>query len=314
MRILNGLKLIGAIVAISGTASAADIIIDNQSIPGTDVNSITISPATGNLNIATIPGYTVTRNGTTPPPPSAVAITSFLATPATITEGQSTSLSWNTQNAASCTPTVTPASNGAEAWAALSIGLPSGSTNITISTAGSYTFTLTCVDTANGSAVRNAVVTVNTPAPPPVPGSCATPSLTGIDDTWLELWGFDFPQPGFATRDDNIPFSGYKSYQFNTGNVVDNGLLTEVANTQTSGLRRGAISECPGDFNVAPECDHAWGIGGGITWATDGKAGACQLQPNTTYYFNMTFTDGFDPNSSTCSGSPCRITIQHINR
>ncbi len=308
-RLLNGFKIISALaiitIALSSTVSA-DINIDGQVIPAIDITSISILPASGDLNVITIPGYTVTKDGL-PPPPGVVAITAFSASPATIDEGQSTTLSWTTSNANSCT-----ASQGTGGWGG---GVAvSGSANITIATAGTYTFTLTCDDVQANTDSRNVTVTVNTPAPPPGPDNCPIQPLTGTQATWMELWGIGFPKPGYATRNDIVPFSGYRAYEFYTGNIVDNGFVTEVGNTQTSGLRRGSISECPGDFNVAPECDQVWGIGGGIGWATDGKAGSCQLKANTTYYFNMTFTDGFDSKSSTCDSNPCVISVQHVNR
>ena len=396
LRFLNGLKFVCALAvtlaAVSGTASAqVTVVIDGQVIPTNEINSIVLLPAGGQLNISTTdPGYTITRNVT----PGTLAITSFVASPLTIDEGQSTNLSWTTENATSCTP-----SGGAGTWAAQTIGLPDGNVNITVAAAGTYVFTLTCIDgvggsvnrsatvTANtvgavvinsfsaspstieegqsttlswtttnassctptggtgawsaqtiglpngswattiataatyvftltcadasgGSAVRNATVTVNTP---PDPNNCATPPLAGSTLTWLEFWDAEFPAPG-ANRDDTFRRAEYRAYEFNTANFVDNGLLVSPDNTITIGVKLGAISECPGDFNVAPQCDHAWGLGGGITWATDGKIGACQLQPNTTYYFNLTFTDGFDPNSSTCGTTWCTATLQHVNR
>ncbi len=311
LKFSNGLKFVFVLTAVSGAVisgkTRADINFDGQVVPATDISSIAILPASGDLNIITIPGYTVTKNSVTPPPPGAVAITGFSASPATINEGQSTILSWTTTNAQSCTP-----SGGVGGWNAQSIGVPNGSTSITIATAASYTFTLTCTGAANDTAVRNVTVTVNTPAPPPVPGSCSASPLTGSTKTWLQFWGVDFPMPIYENRLDSIPSRGYKAYEFNTGNIVDNGQFVSVGVTSTSGIRKGAISECPGDFKVAPACDYSWGIGGGINWATNGKAGACQLQPNTTYYFSLTFTDGFDPASATCTGN-CTVKIQVVN-
>jgi len=388
MRKLNGIKWLFALALISSTANA-DIIIDNQSIPGSDIDSISISPSTGNLFVTTAPGYIVTKvvvgdgvaitnftvspstilagatatiswntanavsctasngvggwagsnitlpSGSTPITTStlgshqftltcegsevgdtatsnvvlnvnsanAVAITSFTASPAEIIEGGTTTLSWTTLNATSCTP-----SGGTGGWNALNIGVPNGSADITIGDAGNYTFTLSCSDSEGGQDTVSSVVIVN-----PENQVCDPSPLTGNIDSWKSFWLVDFPKPGYDNRFATVPRTGYYALEFNTGNIVSNGKIYTVETTVTDGVRLGAFSQCPGDFDVAPECDYIWGIGGGLSWATNGGSG-CQLQPNTTYYFNLTFTDGFDSSSSTCSSSPCITTIQHVNR
>ena len=129
-----------------------------------------------------------------------------------------------------------------------------------------------------------------------------------------------FPGPIYYNVERTIRFNRYLAVEFNTANVFDAGLLVTVGNTKSGGTRLGAISECPGDFaSVADECNYSWGIGGGITWATDGTDLACALDPNKTYYFNLTFTDGSDPGATTCTtylGNPalhCVTTIQYVN-
>jgi hypothetical protein len=388
MRKLNGFKWLCAL-AIMGSTANADIIIDNQTIPSSDITSISIQPASGHLNIITIPGYTVTpvvgdsvaiTNFTVSPstilaggsatlswntanaisctasngvggwagsaitlpggsksittstlgnqtftltcngaqsgdtvtrsviltvnPANAVAITSFSASPASIEEGASTTLSWSTQNASSCT-----ASGGTGGWSGSSIALPNGSKSVTIPTTGNYTFTLSCVDASSGQDVKSTVVVVS----PINRGVCDVPPLSGNIETWKSFWLVDFPKPGYDNRFATIPRYGYHALEFNTGNIVSNGKIYTVETTVTDGLRLGAISECPGDFAVANECQYVWGIGGGLSWATNGASG-CQLAPNTTYYFNVTFTDGFNPLLSSCKSSPCITTLQHVNR
>ena len=385
---LNGFKWL-CVLAVMATTANADIIIDNQNIPSSDVSSISISPDTGHLFVTTVPGYTVVpvvsgssvvitnftvspntilaggsttvswntanavsctaSNGTgvwagsvialpsgsklitastagnyqftltcngslvgdtktsnvslTVNPANAVSITSFTATPASITEGQSTTLSWATQNATSCTP-----SGGTGGWSSSSISVPNGSTQITIPTAGSYSFTLTCQDASAGTAVKSSVVIVS-----PASQECTTPPLAGNVVQWKNFWLVDFPKPTYDNRYATIPRTGYLALQFNTGNIISNGKMYTVETTVTDGIRLGAISHCPGDFNVTPECDYVWGIGGGLPWATNGTSG-CQLEPNTTYYFNVTYTDGVNPATTTCGSAPCITTLQHINR
>ena len=238
------------------------------------------------------------------PVPLPAAITGFTASPSTINATESTTISWTTQNAISCTP-----SGGAGDWDQSAITLPNGSVDITIATAAAYAFTLTCEGAIGNPAVKQTIVTVN----PPV-ASCDPAPLSGTTESWVSLWGAEFPGPVFNNEDRTIRRDRYLAIEFNTANIIDSGLLVTVGNTQSSATRLGSISECPGDFDVPADCEHSWGIGGGITWATDGTAGACALKPDTTYYFNLTFTDGFDPNSTTCTSLNCVTTIQYVNQ
>ena len=306
MRNLNGFKWIYALVILSITASA-DIILDNQTIPGSDIQSITISPSSGNIFISTIPGYDVTRSGTTPPPPGDVAITAFTASPLTITEGQTTTISWTTANATSCTPT-----GGTGGWPNRAIVLPNSSTNITINTSGIYNFKLTCQGDSGTPAVRSITVSAN--AQPDPTGNCPAPSLVGTERSWASLFIVNFPGPGYGNRHATIPRTGYYALKFNTGNIVDDGRMSSIETTVTDGVRLGAFSACPGIFDVAPECTHIWGVGGGINWATNGKSGACQLKANTDYYFNITYTNGISGATTSCRTSPCITTLQHVNQ
>ena len=113
------------------------------------------------------------------PPPllndsfESVIISSFSASPDSILEGESTTISWVTAYATSCTT-----SGGTGGWDSLDIGLPSGSAPIDIATAGIYTFTLACVGADNSIAVKNEVVT----ASPPV----TITSFSAAPDSFLE--------------------------------------------------------------------------------------------------------------------------------
>jgi hypothetical protein len=316
MRKLNGFIGACALLLMYSTANAQiQIVIDNQTIPTEDIESIVILPNSNLISVTTAVAYSVTKTDSAPPAPDAVVISSFSAAPSTVVVNELTTLNWTTQNATSCTP-----SRGAAGWNTKTIAVPNGSDSFRIANANTYTFTLTCTGTNGDEAVRNLTVIVNEPSPDPDPTPtpsvtvCETAPLAGVNDTWVNFWGVNFPNPGYSNKNDIIPRSGYVSYEFNTGTVIDSGLIVTVGNTLTSGVRLGAISECPGQFDVAPECDHVWGLGGGITWASNGKSGACQLKPNTTYYLNLTFTDGFDPKSTTCTTSNCVATLQHVNR
>lgn len=303
-------------IGLMGSASlvaAADIIIDGQSIIGSDIDSISISPASGNIFVTTFPGYTVTKD-TEPPPVNAVSIDTFVTSKTLMDEGDTAVLSWTTTNAVSCTT-----ANGSTGWRAHTPEIPDGSKPVTLPTADTWVFTLNCDgESAGDTASRSVAIEVvdpnePPPPPPPEPGNCPDPALTGTSQSWGNFWGVNFPGPTYDNKNRDIPRFGYHAISFWTGSVNDNGSLATLETTATAGARLGAVSECPGDFDVAPECQKLWGIGGAIMWATDGKAGACQLDNDKTYYFNITYTDGSDPSQSNCDGTPCRTKIQHAN-
>ncbi len=302
---LNGIKLGAAMLLLSCTVNAS-VIIDNQQIPTEDIVSINITPGTGTLIINTAVGYNVApAGGTTPPPPGAVAITSFTASSNSFVEGGSTTLSWATQNATYCTP-----SNGTANWRSKNITLPSGSTSIQITASGSYGFTLTCTGAGSGTATRN--VTVNVSAEPTTGSTqCNSSALTGNTQNWSSFWGGSFPGPsGWAQVSGTVFYKGYKALKFNTGSARGNGWVVGVVPTNTTGMLLGAISECPGDFAVETLCKRKLGSGGtGLLWSTDGDARNCPLQNNKDYYLNITYTDGISPVGG-CTGN-CQFTLQY---
>ena len=234
-----------------------------------------------------------------------VVITSFIATPDSMVVGNSTVLSWTTENATSCTP-----SGGIGGWDAVVIDVPDGETSIVVDADGEHTFTLTCNGVAGPAAIEEVTVaaTLN-------PNECSAPPLAnGTLGFWENFWQVAFPGPVSDNEFLLIPGFSFYALEFNTGNFVDDGKMTTIETTAEDGLRLGSFSKCPGDFDVPAECQHTWGISGGIRWATNGRLGACQLEPNTTYYFNVTFTDGVNAGSTTCDVSKCFTRLQVDNR
>ena len=237
-------------------------------------------------------------------PEIAVFITTFTATPNVIDESGTTTLSWNIVNAESC-----QATGGTADWTETEIALPSGSANITIDTAGMYTFLLECQGGESDQHTRSVTVTVND-----APQACDTVTLSGNIVNWGSFWSASFPGPVYENVTNwIIAQKGYLAIEFNTADFIDDGKITLLENPTTPGIRMGAYSECPGDFNVPEECKFSWGLGGGLRWATNGSLDSCELKPDTTYYFNITFTDGENPDTSSCNSSPCRINAQHVN-
>lgn len=233
---------------------------------------------------------------------NAVAITSFGASPSNIAEGESTTLSWVTDNALSCTPT-----GGTAEWRETSITVPSGSAAITIAVADTYAFGLSCSGEVGDPVSASTSVTVSPPNP------CGATALDGNIVSWSSFWGEDFPFPAYKNVDTMLPRGWYRAIHFNTGDVLDTGRLKMIENTLSPITVLGAISECPGDFDVTPACDYVWGLGGELVWSTSISFRTCFLEPNKDYYFNITFTDGVDPATTTCGESQCRATMQHKN-
>lgn len=233
----------------------------------------------------------------------AVNITSFTAVPNAIMVGETTTLSWSTVNADSCTPT-----GGTADWVSLGTLPSSGNEIVTISDSGNYSFGLTCTGSVDQQS-KTATVVVS-----PEVQSCDSVTLAGNVVNWSSFWYDAFPRPVYQNVTNYIiPQRGYLAIEFDTGNIIDDGKISALENASTPGIRKGSISTCPGNFDVPASCAYTWGLGGGLTWATNGKTGACQLDPNTTYYFNITFTDGVTANTSTCNSAPCRINLQHYN-
>ncbi len=296
MRNLNGFKWLCALVLIGGVANA-DVIIDNDTIPGSDIQSISISPASGNVFINTTPGYTITKKASTP----GGVVVNLTASSLSINTGQSVTLRWTSTNATNCSATGNWSGNKQTA----------GNENISFTATGRYTYTLTC-NNSTTQASNSDSVTVTVSNPTPTPTNCKAPSLnnTSAPQEWGSFWGVEFPQPSRAIKRLDIGRGGYNYISFNTGSTKGIGAALLITTTTSPGIRIGSISECPGDFDVANVCKGKWGINDWIPYSTNGTAGTCQLRQDTTYYMNFSFTNGKDAPTSTCSSTRCVVEVQ----
>lgn len=233
--------------------------------------------------------------------PSPPAITGFEASLTSLSVGDSTTLNWSTENTSSCTP-----SNGTGGWDSLDIDVPSGSAQVEISTEGTHEFNLTCFGSLGQ--VDSTVAVTATSLPP----ACDVGLTSSTMKEWNTFFGTAWPGPTSREMRVTIPEFGYFAVHFETGDVVDSGAVATFETSGVTGHRTISISETPGCFEVASECKGD-GRGSSMGWNTTGSGGGCHLKPNTSYYWNVTFTDGFTPSSSSCEGTFCLTFLWVLN-
>ena len=287
------------LVTLIGSTANADIVIDdtaividNKTIPTSDIVSMRISNGILNINVK---GWTVKQDVSTP----GGVVVNLTATPSSIDTGQSVTLDWSTTNADSCV--------ASDAW--VGNRSTSGREIVTPTAAGTYTFTLRCINSTT-NAEDWVKVTVSDPVSGPT--NCSQPPLSGGRViTWSSFFGQNFPGPNNADIKVNIDRHSYLAIEFNSGDLRRHGAIGLIQTTTSSGLRRGSISECPGDFtgkNIEA-CKTTWGVDELIKWGMIDHPVFCQLDTNKTYYVNFTFTDGKEASSTTCPSGTCLIRI-----
>lgn len=232
------------------------------------------------------------------------SITLFKVTPETAVSGTNVTLTlqWASQNTLSC--------SGSANWPN-SISLNStGTQTISVPNINAdRQYTLSCAGLIEGDNVSDTVVVSVTQ-----PQQVCNPSLvSGQKVAWVNVFGESWPKPNNKRIRRAIPEKGYLAVEFNTGQIKSAGYFSNIEASGTPGYRIGAISSCAGDFEVSKECKFTWGGEGGIVWETSGLTGYCTLKPNTTYYWNMTFTDGKSSNTSRCVGSYCETVLINYN-
>lgn len=286
----------------------------------------------GNLEVVPI-GF----EGEPPPEPILPTISAFTVTPNEANPEDSVTLAWETENADSCAPGIS--SYLQSEWEVQS--LPVGSTTVTIpsnATEGEKTFSLRCVNSegpVSQSASLNVVVD-SSPTDPENPEFCPSPDElapsgftrrthivctsttncseqadTGLHTTWTSVFGTEFPSSN--KRSLYLPRNRYASLRFTTGASVGSGQLGAIHETFYDGSGKfgpftASISECQADFRASlGRCrirnDGSWSVSTTIKrWGTGFFD--CQLEPNTTYYFNLMFYDIDNISSTpTCYGS-----------
>lgn len=299
------LALLGsALVVGTGSAQTWTVNGNTQSTPlTTNANeaAIAIDPISGVASVRT---------------PGAGPSVSISANPTPANVGTATSISWATSgfgNNLNCTRT---ASAGTSGWSG-SWPAATGSVSVTMpATAQTVTLTLSCTGDS-GSAVNSTNVSVQQP------GQCGSrpPSVFGsprqlVSQTFFNIWGSEFPgqfNAAYGAGVAGINDGTVHAYAFNapTGNTIE-GYILAVYSPDSGG--RGSLaagfSECPGEIsNSTPTC---LGSLGKIRseWTSNGRAGACNLIPGRTYYYNMSFDSCvFGPDPGTAGGS-CSFRLE----
>ena len=145
--------------------------------------------------------------------------------------------------------------------------------------------------------------------PPPIdpPVGCGAVPPNGVGQSWTSLFQVAVPGPKNKQVVVTIPPTGYRAVSFNTGNVSDSGAIRNFEAAASVGARVIAISECVGDFDVAPICKKVVGTyQESVIWSTRNLAGYCNLKSNTTYYWNTKF-------ANPCTSAYCNTTLRASN-
>jgi hypothetical protein len=175
--------------------------------------------------------------------PVPASITTFQATPSSLTAGQSASLSWTTSSATSCTGS---GGTGSDGWAGAKGPSSAGTSTGPLSTAGTVTYTLTCTGAGGTSAPSSTSVTVNpvVPVQPTVTllaNDSASPTvLTGSMVTFS--WSSSHATSCTASGGSNSDWSGTKS-------------------TSSTGVQVGPVSSVPGIYAYTLTCSGPGGSG-----------------------------------------------------
>ncbi len=146
--------------------------------------------------------------------------TAFTATPSTVTAGGTITLSWAVSGAAACTAS---GGDGSDNWIGNEpTSSPSGGVSIqTSSTAGSYTYALSCSGTG-GSAAQTATITVGAAVTGPVFSTAlgATPSTVSAGSQFVLSWATTGATACTASGGDGSPaWSGAEPTSSPSGGV-----------------------------------------------------------------------------------------------
>jgi hypothetical protein len=181
-------------------------------------------------------------------------------------------------------------------------------------------FTLECTRTVDNVA-DNDLITINVDTVcdiSPLAIDMTATARNALTVDWADLFGKTWPEPFTSTKTIVVETSRYMALKFTTPTDVGefDGGIRSVDHPETNGGRYAAISQCPGDFeNVinggSRACKQTITTTGTLRWTTapNPEFNECILQPGTTYYYNITFTDGINNDVDACTGTPCLTNL-----
>lgn len=306
----------------------------------TDASGLRLS-GNGTDLIAT--GATLSGNGcgggSGPPTPNNFPLT-VSANPLT---GTPFTVSWSVTGATSCSGSATLGGAAASLSGWTDVTTPDSPRSVLASTAGTYTLSLTCSNTGGSVTSLPTQVVVGqggSGACPTLANGRTQATVSDINynpgnhlrrsvdlTQWNNIWGH------ITESDDVTPWPGangssptiktlsntqYIGAVFQTGNVAHGvtgfyidasyygGPPIDATISQNCGDFSPATAACStttsGYPNGVPDQDQPF-----LHWYVQGSSNAyCELQPNTTYYFNMQYHD-----LAPCATGTCEETFQH---
>lgn len=307
----------------------------------TDAAGVRLVPGGTDL-VAT--GVTLTGTGcgggSGPPTPNNFALNVTPAAPVTGTPFQ---VAWNVSGATSCTGSADLNGSSVILSGWTDVTSTTSPRNVTATSAGAYTLSLSCSNTAGTAVSLPTVVTIGQGTGeecPSVPRTRATisdihylPETSGqhvrhnVDLTlWDNIWGHITenddvtPWPGVAGSSPTIWTLGKTQYvaaKFHVGATAPASLTGFYKNVSYGAGPNLDMSISPtcGDFAPAQQgclrTDVPATDQGMVYWRmTNPTNFYCALTPNTDYYLNMQFHDPATTGPG-CSGATCKTTVQH---
>jgi hypothetical protein len=220
------------------------------------VASASVGRTIGPLNVAGVYSYTLDCSGSgassgptsvtvtvsAPTPPA--TINSFAATPNAISTGQTTTLTWSSSNASTCTAS---GGTGSDGWNGSQLPSSAGTVIGPLNVAGSYTYKLTCDGPGGPSSASAATVVVGPGTPPAsILNLTALPASIQIGQTTTLSWSTS--NASTCTASGGTGSDGWNGSQFTSsaGTVIgplgSAGIYSYTLNCSGSGGGSGPSS------------------------------------------------------------------------
>ncbi len=277
--------------------------------------AIAINPADGSVTVRSLNESVqqCTQVNTSP------AITSFSATPSSVTPGSQITLSWTTSNVPN-TGTPCQAVSGPPEWIAIGVLPSSGNRTVQANgmAPGTLTYGLRCTGTDGTQVSQIATVSLVT-NPTNCSGQNAPPDGYATSEIPLcsafSCVSGAFP-PVALQRWIAFNTSESKAFQF-TANLAptaaQSGAVTtdewrNLGNSGSSGSGVLSISACPHDYGTnLGLCRSVAAASAVLRYALDSTPGTCRLNAGGVYFFNMTSGSSATPGAALghCSEYPC---------